>query len=786
MLNDVRYSMRSFARAPMFTAVVLLTLALGIGANTAIFTVIHAVLIAPLPYPNPSELLRVARGTSTPDMNDWIAHTASFSAIGGFRGQSFDYAGAAAERIDGALVTSGLLRALGSRAVYGRLFHEDEGRPGAEKVVLVSAGFWRSRLGAQPGAVGRSIEFSGASYRIVGVLEPSFELPGARADILAPFDTSSREARARGAHTLQAIVRLRPGVTRAHAQQEMDALAARLEALYPQINRDVRFRLVPLKDAVTGEIRGPLVLLLGTVGLVLLIACVNVANLLIARGAARRAEIAVRSALGASRRRLVRQLLTESLLLAAGGGIAGLAVAWWITRAVVGLAPADVPRLDRVGLNVQGLAFTTLACLGTGVLFGLVPAWTAARRPLAGAAGNRTTARTRLGTALMVAEIAIALVLVTGSGLLLRSFIRLTQQPLGFDTTRLLTANVTPGARRYMDIPTRTRLFQAFEESARAVPGVRGVALTSQLPIGGTGVYHNLAFEGRAVAPGTEPEVYLRSVNNAYFDVLGIPIRAGRRFSDLDRAGGPLVAIVNEAFVRTYYPSENPIGRRIRWASGNGTWITIVGVAADVRGLALDQSEVPAVHMPYAQEQMPWRTFMDVAVRFDGDVAPVAAGLRRALESSDRGIPLARVRTMDQVLERSLAERRFNLFLLGGFGVMSLLLAAAGTYGVMSHGVAQRTRELGVRLALGATPRQVFRLVVGRAMAVAAAGVAVGLAASAAVSGVLAGMLFDVPPRDALTFAVSAAVLLGAAAIAAGVPARRAARVDPLIVLRSE
>jgi predicted permease len=786
-VSDLRYAIRSFVKAPLFTAVVLVTLALGIGANTAIFGVIHAVLIAPLPYPGASALVRVAGGTSAPDMHDWIERTASFSAIGGFRRQSFDYAGTPAERIDGALVTPGLLGVLGSRAIYGRLFTDEDSRAGAEKIVAVSAGFWRTRLGADPGAVGRTIEFNGASHRIAGVLDPAFELPAVKADVLAPFDTSSREARARGAHTLQAILRLRPGVTRARAQQEMDALAVGLEAQYPRTNRDVRFRLVPLKDAVTGSIREPLLLLLATVGFVLLIACVNVANLLVARGTARRAEIAVRSALGASRRQIARLLLTESLLLAAAGGLCGLVVAWWITRAVIGLAPADVPRLDGAGLNVRALAFTATACLGTGLLFGLVPAWAAVRRPLASSTpGQRVTGRSRAGTALMIVEIALALVLVAGAGLLLRSFVRLTRQPIGFDTARLLTANVTPGAQRYYDIPTRTRMFQAFEESLRAVPGVRGVALTTQLPVGGSPVYHNLAFEGRPAAPGTEPEVYYRGVSDAYFDVLDIPLRAGRRFDDRDRAGAPLVAIVNEAFVREYYPAESPLGRRIRWASGNGQWITIVGVAGDVRGLGLERADVAAVHVPYAQEQMPWRTFMDVAVRFDGDAAPVAAGVRRALEAVDRTIPVTRLRTMDDVLRRSVADRRFSLYLLGGFGIVSLLLAAAGTYGVMSHAVAARTREIGVRLALGATPADVFRLVVGGGMAVAAAGVIAGLAAAAALSRILSGMLFEIPARDGATFAAAAVVLLAAAAVATGVPARRAARVDPLIVLRRE
>jgi putative ABC transport system permease protein len=546
--------------------------------------------------------------------------------------------------------------------------------------------------------------------------------------------------------------------------------------------------LIPLQDSLTGTIRGPLLLLLATVGMVLLIACVNVANLLIARGAARRAELVMRVALGATRTRIVRQLVTESLMLAGGGGILGLAVSWWVARAVVGLAPADVPRLDAVGISWPVFGYTAVICAATGLLFGLTPAWSAARASVGqtGAGRRATAGGGRLRAALMIVEIAVALVLVTGAGLLLRSFHRITQQPVGFDTAGLVTANITFSAQRYFDVAARTRVYEAFEESVGAVPGVRGVALTTDLPIGGSPIFHNLAFDGRTMTPGTEPEVYYRGVNAAYFDVLGIAIRAGRRFTALDRAGAPAVAIVNEAFVREYYPAENPLGRRIRWASGNGEWITIVGICADVRGLSLDQREVPAVHVPYPQERLSWRTFMDVAVMTDGNAAPVAAAMRRALSHIDRTVPLTKVGTMEQVLAKSVEDRRFNLYLLGAFGFVALLLAAVGTYGVMSQAVDQRRHELGVRLALGARPGDMFRLVVGRGMGIAAAGVAAGLAASAMASGVLSGFLFETPARDLTTFAAAAAVLLAAAAVATSIPARRAARVDPLVVLRSE
>jgi putative ABC transport system permease protein len=780
-------AIRSFARTPVFTGVILLTLAAGIGANTAIFTVVKAVLLAPLPYPDPSALMRVRGGTSMPDLRDWIQHTSSFAAIGGFRPQAFDFSPAGiAERIDGAIVTAGLLDMLGARPALGRLIADEDSRAGADRVVVVSAGFWRSHLAGDPAAVGRTIDFNGVPYRVAGVLAPGFELPGIKAHLFSPIVAGSREARFRGAHTLRAIVRLRQGIAAPTAQHEMDALSARLAQQYPESNHDVRFVLVPLKSAVTGAVRRPLLLLFVTVGLVLLIACVNVANLLSARGAARCGELAVRAALGATPARIVWLLLKENLLLAAAGGALGLPLSWWIVRTVVALAPADTPRLDNVSLDLAAFGYTALICAATGLLFGLLPAVSALRVSQMPASTRVTAGGRRLRGALAIAEIAIALVLVSGAGLLLRSFHKLTTQPVGFTAAGLVTANITFSAPRYGDVATRTRLYDALEEQARSLPGVRAVALTTDLPVGGSPIFHNLAFDGRVMGPGTEPEVYYRGINAGYFDAFGIPVRAGRRFTAGDRADAPRVAIVNEAFAREYYPNDRALGRRIRWVSGNGEWITIVGVVADVRGLSLDRGEVPAVYVPYAQEHNPWRTYIDIAVRSDGEATQVATMLRQLMARLDPAVPLTQIATMDQVLAASLASRRFNLALLTGFAVVSLLLVAAGTYGVMSQVVAQRTRELGVRLALGATPGDVFNFVVGHGMSLTAAGVLIGLVASAGLSRVLAGMLFETSGRDLPTFTAAALVLLAAAAAATVFPARRAARVDPLIVLRSE
>jgi putative ABC transport system permease protein len=791
MFDDIRQALRSLRRAPGFTFIVLSTLAIGIGANTAMFSVVNAVLLRPLPYSNPDALMRIGRGTSYPDLIDISQRSGNITGIAGYRTQFFDYStGSSAERLDGILVTGGMLELFGAAAARGRLINVDDDRVGSERVAVLSTPFWRSHFGADPGVIGRSLTLSGESYSIIGVLAGSFSFPGDRADIVAAFlPHAGREATARGAHTLRAFARLKPGITIAAAQQELDAIASQLTREYPQTNQDVRFRLQEVRESLSGGVRQPLLILLATVGMVLLIACVNVANLLIAKGATRRSELALRAALGASRARIVRQVLTESLVLAVGGGLAGVAIAWWLTTTIVGIAPEGVPRLESASLDATVLTFAFVASIVTGVLFGILPAWTSGSSSIADStrSGNRLTGSgNRLRALLLVAEVALAMILVVGAGLLVRSFVALMSQEPGFDTRGLLTGNVTLNGPRYGDIGVRARFWDEFETRIRAVPGVADVALTTDLPIGGLPIFHNLAFEGRAVAPGTEPEVYYRGVNAGYFQAMGIPLLKGRPFSSADRTGAPLVAIVNNAFAKQYFPGEEVLGRRVRWASGDGGWITIVGVVADVRGLSLEQDEVPAVHVPHAQEVNPWRRWMDVAVRVNGNTADVAASLKRELLALDANVPIVKVRRMDDVIAASLADRRFNLLLLGGFAVAALLLAAAGTYGVMAHLVTQRTREIGVRLAVGARPADVFRLVVGRGLALAAGGVVIGLTVSSLLMQVLQAMLFNVRSGDPATFIGGAAVLMVSAGVASAVPAARAARLDPLDALRTD
>ncbi len=787
---DLRYAIRTFLKTPAFTAVVLLTLALGIGVNTAMFSVVNAVLLEPLPYPDAPELVRVRRGSSYPDMRDWAAEAQSFSRVAGYRPQLFDFdTGDVPERTDGAFVTGQLFQLLGARPVIGRLIDDRDQAAGSPHVVVVSERFWRTRLGGSPDAAGRPVSFNGTTYQLLGVIAAGFELPGDKADVFAPFYSEAPiEAEARGAHTLRGLLRLKPGVTFSAAQSDMDALARRLEQTYPRTNRQMRFVLQPLNDSLVGTMRSALWILLGTVGFVLLIACVNVANLLIARAAARRNEMAVRAALGASPYRLGRQLVSESLLLAAAGGVLGLGIAYSLTRAIASLAPETLPRVDRVALDGRVLLFTLAASLLTGLLFGVLPSWIASRSALADATrgGARVSSRQRVRSVLMVAEIALALVLVSGTGLLLRSFSMLISQPLGFEADHLLTGNIRFSANRYRDVGARTRFYDELERVLASTPGVSAVGLVTEMPIGSDPLMHNLAFEGRPVTPGAEPEVFYRGINPGYFKALGIPLLRGRAFGQADSATSAPVAIANQAFANEYYPGEEVVGKRVRWASGDGEWITIVGLVPDVRGVSLDSGEVPALYVPYAQERNWWRMWMDVVVRTHGEPAAFASELRHAAARVDRTIPIARIRPMSTVVAASMADRRFNLFMIGGFAVLAIVLAAAGTYGVMAYLVTQRYRELGIRVAMGARPAEIMRLVMGHALTLGVAGTIIGLLAWLAVSRVLQGMLFGVTAGDmrALTGAIATLLIMTLAACYG--PARRAARVDPLVVLRSE
>jgi len=795
LVQDLRYAARRLGRAPAFTLAAAATLALGIGANTAMFSVVRAVLLRPLPYAEPDRLLRIRRGSSAPDLRDLTAQSRTCEGFAGYRPQFFDVPGEPlAERLDGVLVTGDALGLLGTKPALGRLLTADDDHVGKEKVVVVSDRFWRQRLGADPGAVGRTFRFVTGTYRIVGVLPAAFDLPEAKADVYASqWPESAPEAEARGAHTLLGLARMRPGVTLAQAQAEADTIARRLAALYPIENRDRQYVLMPMHDFIVQNVRAALLLLFGAVGFVLLIAGVNVVNLLLARAADRQREMAIRASLGAGRGRLLRQLLVESVLLSAVGGLAGLLVGSWGLGIIVGLGQDQIPALASVRLDPWVLAFTAGVSLLTGVLFGLAPGWQAAGRSVApelkdGTRSIDAPGRERVRRFLVASEIALSVVLLAGAGLLLRSLHHLQSVDPGFQPERLLTFNLTLPMNPYRDVPRRTVFFESLLDRLRVLPGVSSVGGTSELPFEQDKVPQNFLIEGEPpVEPGREPEVLSRGVTTAYLRTLGIPLRRGRDLEPTDTASSEPVGIVNEAAVRTLFHGGDPIGRRVAWARAEPrVWIRVVGVAGDVRGDGLDADDTAALYTPMAQEPRVWRTWMHVVVRSSVSPAALTESIKREVGQVDKDVPVTHVRAMNDLLAGSFADRHFTLALLGAFAVVALVLAGVGIYGVMAYAVSRRTREIGLRMALGARAVDVMRLVLGQTLGVTLLGIFVGLGGALALRRIVASMLFGVGPGDPATL-LMVAVMLAVVALAAGyVPARRAARVDPSIALRAE
>ncbi|HVR72011.1 MAG TPA: ADOP family duplicated permease [Vicinamibacteria bacterium] len=623
LLQDLRHAFRLLRRSPGFTAAAVATLALGMGANTAMFSVVHAVMLRPLPYAEPERLVRIRGGSSWPDLDDLKAQGRTLGGLGGYRAHSLDLVGGpVAERVLGAAVTGDLFRTLRVPPALGHAIGPEDDRPNGERVVVLSHAFWRGRLAGDPDVPGRTLRFSSGVYRVLGVMPPGFRLPGLEAEVFVPLAVESpSEAGARGAHTLAAVARLAPGASIALAQAELDAIAARLAAAYPEENTDRRYPLSPLHGFLVRDIRDALLLLLGAVFLVLLIAATNVANLLLVRAASREREMAVRASLGAGRARLLRQLLAESVLLAALGGAAGLVVALWLVGVVVRLAPPQVPGLDGVSLDLRVLAFTGGVAVLTGLLFGLAPGLHGSRVPLADSLkeGARTgTGRPgrRVRDLLVVSQVALALVLLVGAGLLLRSLHRLQSVDPGFEPSRLVTFNLTLPTASYGDIPKRNRFFEQVLERVAALPGVTAAGATSELPFASGGLTpHDFIVEGRPpLRPGTEPELSNRAVTPAYFETVGLPLRRGRLLDESDRADAPLVGVVNEAAAREHFSGEDPLGRRVAWARADElTWITVVGVVGDVRGTGLDESDAPALYTPLAQELRWWKSWKFVS-----------------------------------------------------------------------------------------------------------------------------------------------------------------------------
>jgi len=794
LTSDVRFALRLLIKRPAFTLVAVVTLALGIGANTAIFSVVNGVLLRPLPYPQPDRLVTMSFQQSLPDLDDIRSQCSSFDYMGGAVMQAQDYTGAAEPlQVQVAMVNSDLFGALGVQPMMGRTISDEQDRYGGERVVVLTHGFWQSHFAADPAIVGRAIPLSGNSYTIIGVMPPEFSMPRETPDILASLRVVNPiAARERGVHFLRTYLRLKPGITLEQAQGDLQPIDQWLAEQYPEHNRDRHTTLVSLHERVVGNTRPALLILFGSVGLVLLIACANFANLLLANAASRQQELMIRQAVGASRVRLIRQFLTESVLISLLGGAAGSILAMWGIGLLVSLKPANLPRLSSVAMDASVFAFATAVSLLTGIVFGLMPALSAARVDLNEALkeGGRSAtgggSRSRMRSLLVVSEIALAVILLIGAGLLIKGFWLLRSVDPGFNPQDLLTLRIELPEARYKEIPKQNQFRDAVLDRLNSIPGVRA-AMVSELPLSGDYLTHNFIIEGRPPIPkGQEPELPVRSVAGDYFRTMGIPLRLGRNFGPEDRADSPIVGLVNETFVRTYFAGENPIGARIRWARQEPpSWMTIVGVVGDVKQRTLNAPEEPAFYWSYEQGTQPWKRWMYLVVR-GGQQPGMLDEVKTGIWAVDRLIPLTRVHSMEEVMASSVGEQRFNMTMMVIFGAVALSLAAVGVYGVMSYLVAQRTHEIGIRMALGANTLEVLGIVLRHALVLCGAGLAAGLMGAFALTRVMQGLLFGVSSSDPVTFIAISGVLVVVAIGASLVPASRAARVDPMVALRYE
>ncbi|MFL6261264.1 MAG: ADOP family duplicated permease [Thermoanaerobaculia bacterium] len=794
--QDAVFALRQLRKAPVFALIAVLTLALGVGATTAIFSLLHAVVLKPLPFPHPERIVQLWRTEHGEDRSLSAAsflgfrEARSFSALAASWTSSFNLTGdGPPERILGDRVSAGYFEAFGVKPELGRVFSTAEDRPGRDRVVVLSDRLWRERFAADPKVLGRSFRLNGIPYEVIGVLPASFELRAVDSRLWVPVALTPEQAANFGNCYLRVTGRLRPGVSQAAAEAEVAAIGKRLEPLDQPSRRGQGTRLEPFLDRLLGGYRRRLLILLGAVGCVLLIACVNVANLLLARGGVRAREIAVRAALGAGRGRIVRQLLTESLVLGLAGGVAGLGLAYAGVRFLKAISPAGVPRLATAGIDGAALAFALGVALAASLLFGLVPALRTARPDLQSMLkeGGRSVSspRDRVRTGLLVAEVALALVLLAGAGLLIRSAVRLQEVEVGFDPSGLLTAQLS---LPYADYPAPDRavrtVLEAVDRAAR-IPGVASAAAASILPLSRSNSASTLDVEGLDVPEEERLIGNTRQVTAGYFATLRIPLLRGRDFTARDRAGAPYVAVVNRKLARLAWGSEEVLGHRLAyWRDDKGpVWMEVVGVAGDIRQGDLADETRPEVYLPLEQANSDLlgehELSVALVVRAAGDPAAVAGEVRRAVLAADPRLPVFDLLTMEEIRSSLSATTRFNMLLLTALGVIGLLLAVVGIYGVIAYFVSQRTQEIGVRMALGATEGRVLSLVVWQAMRPVLLGLAVGLAGAAAAGRALAGLLFEVSATDPATIAGVVLVLAAAALLASWLPAKRAARVEP-------
>jgi len=807
--QDVAYAVRMMRRTPSFTTVAVLTLATGIGANTAIFSAVDAVLLRDLPYRDTRSLAMVWNhwpgtekgGLSFPEFLDFRERLRSVEVAAWGNGVANLISQAEPERLRVAEVSPNLLDVLGVRPVLGRNFTPNEERRGEGFVAILGDELWRRRFNAAPGIVGQSIVLDGRPFTVVGVLPAGFVLPHdygsvERSALIAPLTVDvSAPRNERGSHFLYSAARLRPGYSLEQAQSELHTLSRSWTTEFDgEYHASYFAALLPIRTEIVGDIRPALLVLFGAVSLVLLIACANVANLLLARGQVRAREIAVRKAVGASQARLARQVITEALVLAAAAACVGVLLARWLTVAMVRTAPG-IPRLDELRLDPTVLAFTAAVSILTAVVFGSLPALEHARRDvsanLQGDRAARTPMRRAVRATLVAAQVALALVLLIGAGLLIQSFSRLTRVPAGINPDHVLTMRVSIPVDGYEERERAVGFYEQLLDRFRAVPGVRFAGAVTNLPLGNPIGDWDFYLPGETPGPhGSDRPADWQVVTPGYFEAMGVPLLRGRLPVAADRADAPPVVVINETLARTYFSGRDPIGQQIRMSGDDRSWMTIVGIVADVRHEGLDTPANSQVYLPHAQFKPFWRdttvrTFA-LVVRTDGDPQAAASALRASVRAINPNVPVAQAMTMEQVVDRSVAPRRLQTQLLAVFAAVALVLAIVGTYGVLAYQITERTREFGVRMAVGAGRADILRMVVRQGMAPAAAGVLIGLGGAALLTQLLTSLLFETRPLDPVTFAGTAAVLLVAALAACLVPARRATRVDPAVALRTE
>jgi predicted permease len=806
MLKDLRYGARSLLKRPGLTAVALITLALGIGVNTAIFSAVDSVLLRPLPYKDPESLmalwehtpaLGIAQNQFAPaNYFDLRKQNQSFADVGAFGPLSTNLTGEGEpEQLEGQLVTANVLALLGVQPALGRTFAGDEDQLGREHVVVLSDALWRRRFNRDPGIINRNVTLNGESFNVVGVMPPNFFFPERETELWLPWAMEPGQAEGRGDHYFRLVARLEPGVTREQAHAEAESIAARLATEYPRTNEGLGFVVNSFHQDYVGDLRRPMLILFAAVGLVLLIACANVANLMLAQATTRRREIAIRMALGAGRWAIARQLLAESLLLALAGGLLGVLGAIWGVEALSKLLPESLSKLQAITVDSRVFLFTLGVTVLTAIAFGAVPAFQAARanpgntlgetgRDLSGGVSGRYVRRV-----LVVSEVALAVVLLVGAGLLIRSFQRLRQVDVGFKPEKLLTMRMVLPLPKYAKQENRTAFYDELLRRVDELPGVESAGMISFLPLSISGMKFSFSVEGRNMPSDMQlPFALYRVVSPDYFRALGIPLQRGRFFDTRDSATATPAIIINRNLAEKFWPGEDPTGRRLKIGPPDSPnpWASVVGVIGDVRQAGLYGELLPELYVPYAQERRSFVAPRDLVVRVNGDSAALVGSVREAVWAVDKDQPVSNVRTMDQVFAAAVSRERFQMLLLALFATLALVLACVGLYGVISYAVAQRTREIGVRMALGAQPGDVLRLVIRQGMALTIAGLLVGIGVGLAVTRVMTDMLFGVTATDTVTFMSAGALLVVVAFLACYVPARRATKVDPLVALRYE